>query len=276
MNFATLIAGTKPLAGGFALTIPPDWHQGRTAYGGLTAALALCAAQQVAGHGLPPLRSAAVSFVGPAYGDVEVRARVLRRGKNATWIGAEVTRTGEVVLSATFVFMGPVASSVHLNHCPPPEGLIACEQAKVFHPHPMMPICIASHFDLRFALPKSDGPKSDGPKSKRSKSEDKRPELSWWARLKQRSGIDPMQELLLIADCLPPGVQPLMAPATPVSSMIWQANLLTAAPITRDGWWLLRSAADYAENGCSSQVMRFWNADGEPIMAGMQSIALFG
>lgn len=261
MNFSALVAAAERHDCGFSVAIPAEWHQGRTAYGGLSSALALTAAMQVGGGGLPPLRSAAVSFVGPVYGAIDARARVLRRGKNATWIAAELLRDGEVVLTATFVFMGPVESRVHLNDCPPPEGLIAPEQAGKYQSHPLMPTFVANYFEVGFALPKSAS---------------KQPELCWWVRLRDRAGIDAMAELLLIADCLPPGVLPLMGPGTPVSSMTWQCNLLTAAPVTRDGWWLLRSTADYAENGCSSQVMRMWNADGAPIMAGMQAIALFG
>ena len=84
-----------------------------------------------------------------------------------------------------------------------------------------------------------------------------------------------MVELMAIADALPPGVMPLLR-AGPVSSMTWLVNLLTPAPTTRDGWWLVRSAGNYAENGCSSQDMGVWNADGEPVARGMQSSALFG
>ena len=58
--------------------------------------------------------------------------------------------------------------------------------------------------------------------------------------------------------------------------MHWQINLLTPAPFTRDGWYLLRSVGDYAEQGCSSQRMAIWNTDGAPVLAGMQSVALFG
>ena len=261
MSFAALIAGAEPRDGGFALSIPQEWHQGRTAYGGLSGALALEAARRVGGEGLPPLRSAVVSFVGPVYGAVLVQARVLRRGKNATWIAAEITREGDVVLTATLVFMGPVSSTVQLNDCPQPADLIAPEQAKTYINHPLMPTFIANHFEVAFALPRS---------------EEKRPELCWWVRLKDRSLIDPMSELLLIADSLPPGVLPLMSPGTPVSSMTWQINLLTPAPVTRDGWWLARSSGDYAESGCSSQTMRIWNRDGAPVTSGMQAIALFG
>jgi acyl-CoA thioesterase len=261
MSFSGLLEGAEPRDSGFALAIPESWHQGRTAYGGLSAALALSAARKVGGEGLPPLRSAAVSFVGPLAGPVEIAARKLRAGKNATWASAEVLSAGEVGLAATFVFMGPVSSTLQLNDCPAPEGLIAPQDAPVFGPNPYTPAFHKSHFEARFALPKAEG---------------KQPDVCWWVRLKEREGLDPATELLLVADALPPGVLPLMSVTTRVSSMTWQANFLTPTPRTRDGWWLLRSSADYAQDGCSSQIMRIWNADGEPVMAGMQSIAIFG
>lgn len=251
----------EDLPDGFRIAIPEDWHQGRTAYGGLSSALALTAAMRAGGADMPPLRSAMVSFVGPLYGPVEVRARVLRRGKNATWVSAEVQRTSECGLQASFVFMGPVASSLHFNDRPVPTGLIALDEAKVRGPHPLMPVFLRNYFEFRFALP-------HGP--------EKQPETCAWVRLKDRTGLDAMIELLLVADALPSGVMPLLSPGTPVSSMTWQINLLTAAPATKDGWWLLRSRSDYAENGCSSQTMDIWNAAGEPIASGMQAVALFG
>jgi acyl-CoA thioesterase len=259
MNFSELLGRSEPRDDGFVLAIPEDWHQGRTAYGGLSAALALTAAMRIGGE-LPPLRSAQVSFVGPLYGAVEVRAQVLRRGKNASWVSAEILREGEVGLTASFVFMGPVASELHLNERPLPEGAVPLDEARSFvNPH--APTFIQNHFELRFALPKTA---------------EKQPEICWWMRPREHAELDPMTALLLTADGLPPGVMPLLSRRAPLSSMHWQANLLTPAPATRDGWWLLRSAGDYAESGCSSQRMAIWNADGEPVMAGMQSVAVFG
>lgn len=259
MSLAALLAAAEPLADGFATRIPEDWHQGRTAYGGFSATLALAAAMRVGGD-LPPLRSAQVSFVGPLYGSIEARARRLRTGRNATWMGAELTRDGEVGLTASFVFMGPVESALHLNERPVPAGLIAPDEAGIFDMR-HSPVFLQRQFEVRFALPRGTG---------------KRPELCWWVRLKERDGLEPIAALLLIADALPPGVLPLLRPGVPVSSMCWQCNLLTPVPSTRDGWWLLRTTGDYAENGCSSQIMEIWNADGEAVMAGMQSVALFG
>jgi hypothetical protein len=213
-----------------------------------------------AGGELPPLRSAQVSMIAPLFGEVEVRAWVLRRGRNATWIAAEITRAGEVGFTASFAFMGPVASALHLDDRPVPAGLVPVDEARGFV-NERGPAFLRNHFDIRFALPRGEG---------------KQPEMCWWLRARDRDGLDPMVELMLCADGLPPGVMSLLAPATPVSTMQWQCNLLTPAPATRGGWWLLRSTGDYAEAGCSSQRMAIWNADGEPVMAGMQSVALFG
>lgn len=260
MSLRALLNGAEPLESGFRLTIPEDWHQGRTAYGGLSAALALEAARGVGGE-LPPLRSAAVSFVGPLNGRVEARARVLRNGRNVTWVAADILSEGEVSLAATFVFMGPVASGLHLNERPMPLGTIPVEQAKE-RISSRAPAFLSAHFDVRFALPPAERPV---------------PEICLWVRPRDREGIDPATALLLSADALPPGVFPLLMPnIPPVSSMTWQANLLTPTPATGDGWWLLRSRGDYAENGCSSQIMEAWNTDGQPVMIGMQSVALFG
>jgi acyl-CoA thioesterase len=259
MSFTDVVSSAEPIEGGFHVAIPADWHQGRTAYGGFSATLALVAAMRV-DDAPPPLRSAQVSFVGPLYGAVTVRARLLRQGRNATWIGVEITRDGEVGLTASFVFMGPIESALHLDDRPAPSGVIPPDAARDFAMR-NSPEFLRHHFDVRFALPRG---------------EEKRPELCWWVRAKQREGLDPMAELMLIADALPPGVLPLLEPRTPVSSMTWQCNLLTPAPASRGGWWLLRSTGDYAEKGCSSQRMEIWNADGEPMIAGMQSVAIFG
>ena len=258
MSLPEIIAAASLTDTGLIAEIPENWMQGRTSYGGLSSALALVAAQRLADD-LPPLRSAQVSFVGPLAGEVDVRVRMLRRGRNASWVSAEVTSEAGVGLTATFVFMGPVASTLHLNDMPPPAGLIAVDDAMPL-PESAGP-GFTRHFERRWALPRSA---------------DKVPELLWWVRLKDRAGLDPMVEMMLIADALPPGVMPMMTARAPVSSMTWLCNLLTPQPVTRDGWWLLRAAGNYAEDGCSSQDMAVWNANGAAIAAGMQSIALFG
>ena len=261
MSLAALLASAELLEGGFRLAIPESWHQGRTAYGGLTAALALHAARLAGGEGLPPLRSAQVSFVGPVYGAVEARARVLRRGRNAVWIAAELLRDGEVGTAATFVFMNPVKNQLELKYGRDIPGLIPLEQSTVREIPPGGPRLL-DHMEVRYALPRGL---------------ELKPEICFWLRASEREGIDPVLQLLLCADAPPPGVFAVLPrPVPPISSMTWLLNLLTPAIETRDGWWLMRVTGETSDQGCSSDRTEIWNADGEAVALCMQSVAIFG
>ncbi|KHK91426.1 thioesterase family protein [Novosphingobium malaysiense] len=260
-GFAGLLTAAKPLEDGLALMVPETWHQGRTAYGGFSSALALAAACKIGGDGLPPLRSAQMAMMAPVNGRVEARARIERAGRNATWIAAEIHAEKGLAFSASFVFMGAVDSGLHINDRPTPEHLVPCDEARAVTYTRHTPAFLANNFETRHALLPREG---------------KRPEMCRWVRTCERDRLDPMVEMLLVGDALPPGVMPMLHAAVPVSTMHWQVNLLTPAPATQDGWWLLSTVGDYAECGCSSQRMAIWNTQGEPVMAGMQSIALFG
>ena len=265
MSFAELLAGASPREQGVACTVPASWHQGRTAYGGFSAALALAAAMRAGGEGLPPLRSAQFAMIAPVNGAVEVSAGIVRRGRNATWAEARIDSNGGLAFTASLVFMGPIASDLHLDECRAPAGFTPPEQARPVMYSQHTPEFLREYFECRHALPPALPP-----------GQGARPEMCRWVRLADHAGIEPMLALVLLADALPPGVMPRLPAGVPVSTMHWQCNLLSPAPQTRDGWWLLRSTGDYAELGCSSQSMAIWNADGVPVLTGMQSVAVFG
>lgn len=259
-GFAEVLAGGDKLGDGLGLDVPESWLQGRTAYGGFSSALALVAAQSVE-EGLPPLRSAQLAMIAPLTGRIEARAEVVRRGRNATWIEARISGEKGLGFSASFVFMRPVESVLSFNERKPPADLLPAEAAPLVNFTNHTPAFLRNHFEARHALPPGG---------------DRKPGMCRWVRAILREGLDPMVELLLCADALPPGVMPMLHAGVPVSTMHWQVNLLTTVPMTGGGWWLLRSTADYADHGCSSQRMGLWNIRGEPMLAGTQSIALFG
>jgi len=67
----------------------------------------------------------------------------------------------------------------------------------------------------------------------------------------------------------------MLKEVAPISSMTWMVNILREKPVTTDGWWLLQSRAESAVEGYSSQDMLAWNRDGELVIAGRQSVAVF-
>lgn len=251
-----IINALQPIEGGWRGAIPDTWLQGRTSYGGLSAALALHAAQQ-SDEDLPPLRSALVAFIGPLSGDVVIRASRLRRGRNAAFVQADVESEAGLGLRATFVFMSAVESKLDHQVGSAPDFPRPGPGDTTFKGNSA--VSFAQNFEL---LDRRDATVGAA-------------EWLRWVRLNEREGLDPMVELIAVADCLPPAALKLIGGPAPCSSMTWQLNLLGSQPRTIDGWWLLRTNADYAKAGSSSQEMMIWNADGEPVAEQMQSVAIF-
>ncbi|MFW2852135.1 thioesterase family protein [Sphingomonas sp. TX0543] len=238
-------------------TIPDNWLQGRTAYGGLSAAIALHCAMQ-SEPDLPPLRSAQVSFIGPLAGPIMVTAHKLRRGKNAAFIQADIESEAGLGLRCTFVFMRAIESEVDYQTTTLPAFPQPGPDETTYKGNPH--VAFTQNFEF---LDRREGPGL------------KPAEWLRWTRLNDREGLDPMVELIAIGDCLPPAALRLLGRNVPISSMTWILNLLGPLPRTDDGWWLLRSNADYVRAGSSSQQMGIWNAAGEMVAEQMQSVALF-
>ncbi len=253
---ADILAGALPIEGGFSTVIPADWMQGRTAFGGLSAALALDAALRLEPD-LPPLRSAQVAFIGPLSGEVHVTATRLRRGRNAAFIQADVTSEAGLGLRATFVFMADLASAIAHDEAPRAELEPPGDEVELYTGPENFFTGNFNFFDPKAEL---------GP-------------AEWlrWGRLRERQGLQPLVELVAIGDALPPAAFKLAAErGTPLSSLNWQINFLTDTPTTREGWWLLTTRSDRAHHGYSSQRMTIWNAEGEPVAEAMQGVAIFG
>jgi Thioesterase-like superfamily len=258
-GLAELLLSADPVTDGRALTVPEIWHQGRTAYGGFTSALALAEAMRAGGPELSPLRSAQFAMMAPLAGRLEVRARVLRRGRNATWIAAEVSGEKDVGFTASFVFMKPVDSVLAIDQAAVPSAVLPVDEAPPV-PGERGPVFLTENFDVRHGS--AEGANAQG--------------VLWWMRPRDHETLDPTVALMLTADGAPPSVLMQLPERVPLSTMHWHVNVLSARPQTHDGWWLLHSSTGHAANGLSSERMAAWNSRLEPMLAELQSVAVFG
>lgn len=240
-----------------AMSIPADWLQGRTVYGGLTAALAL---QSVLWgiDNLPPLKSAAFAFVGPAAPSLTFQARCLRAGKSVTSVAVECNSTLGPALNATMIFGQDRPSDVHYNpaiapHVPP---VAACD----LWPLEATPDFLR-HFEVRMA----------GKAFPLSQSAD--PDFMVWIRHQDASGVDPMVALVALADGLPPAAMNFFKTPAPISTITWNFDILE--PVPEGGWFLLRSRAEQARDGYSTQTMEVWTESGQRLLWGRQNVAIF-
>lgn len=256
MNLSQLLARFTPGANSQKIEIPANWLQGRTAYGGISTVLAYQAAK-LSTDDLPPLQSAQISFVGPLSGSVEIHASVLRRGRNTAFIESKIMGEGGIGLACNFIFMSQRDSHLDFRALAKPD-------------FPLIP----GADDVRRGPPEFFTQNMQYP-DKRLTLGQGTPKIASWHRLTERDDVDTVAELLCIGDALPPSAMGLMTEKGMVSSMNWQVNMLNASPTTMDGWWYLESETHMAANGASSQYMTAWNSEGEAVMTGMQSVAIF-
>ncbi len=81
-----------------------------------------------------------------------------------------------------------------------------------------------------------------------------------WVRFNEPAGLDPITELVAIADALPPAAIRLTREPKPVSSMTWLFNILTAD--ARDARRMVAAALD--RRACPRRLFEPVDGDLEP------------
>jgi len=238
------------------ISLPQSWTQGRTAFGGVSAALAYHAASHIEEE-LPGLRSAQIAFTGPLFGDLTVETKMLRRGRSTAFVQSDLYGEKGLGLHCNFIFAAPRDTEVTAADMDKPD----------FPPLP-------SDEDIHSGPPQFFTSNMEFV-GKRIDTSIKTNRLTRWMRLKQRDGLDPITEVLMMGDSLPPSIMGMLDKNAMVSSMNWQVNIIADKIATENGWWLIDSRTHHADHGASSQFMSVWNSKRELMATGMQSVAYY-
>lgn len=262
IGYQEIAEGLRPVEQGWISSIPAHWKQGRTAYGGLSAALAYETALR--NHNdLPPLRSANISFIGPVSSDPLYKTALLRQGRNVTSVEVKGYVEDSVVIATNLAFGTSRSSDIAVDFAAPLSPPFSeCEPltpefAKDFVPQ------FFHNFETRLIA------------GQRPITGAEKGYIRTWSRHQDENSREGMASLLCIADVLPPAAMPMFNRMGPVSSMTWIFNVLSDNPQTQDGWWHIETELTAAREGYSSQIMRIWNTEGELVVEGMQSVTLF-
>lgn len=260
-GFSDVLGAVERHGDHFTVALPADWLQGRTAYGGLSAALCLEATLRSVPD-LPPLRSAQFAFVGPAIGVLRVAAGIMRRGKSAAFTSADLD--GESGLAARASFCFGAERDLAFNHADVPMPQAPdWDSCPSYYTWPTRPNFM-NHFEGR--LVSGARPRTPGA----------RPEMRVWLRHRDEAANGGIVSLLALADALPPAATILFPEPAPISTMTWSIDILDASPESASGWWLVQCAADTARQGYTAQSTVIWNPDGRPILTARQTVAIFG
>jgi acyl-CoA thioesterase len=262
-SFSALLEAIRATGGTYRAEIPEDWQQGRTTFGGLTAALCLAAVERALTD-LPPLRSAQFTFVGPAGGAVEMTPRLLRRGKSSVFASVELTAGGVLATHAIFSFNAARESLYSYRARPAPKAPPPGTTDAFFRSGKPK---YTQHFEAFVA----------GGQKPVSRAET--PEIVAWVRHRDPRAMTSLPGLIALGDTLPAAAYTMLAAPVPASSITWSVDLVDTVATLRapdDAWYLLRDAAEDVRDSYSVQDMALWGQDGALILLARQTVAIFG
>ena len=258
-SYSQLLAEFKPEGEGFGVSVSDNWRQGRTVYGGLSAALCVEAATRSVAS-LPPLRSAILSFIAPAEGDLLCVPSLLRRGKTTVFVAVDLFSKDQLAVRALLCFAAARPSALNYSNLPLPVVAAPDRSAPLRAYESAYPF--TRNFDWRLAS--GEGPFSGS----------KVPQLTHWLRHTDRGAADSASGLIVLAD-VPPAAIALWSAQAPVSTLTWIIDVLTDFPVGDDGWRLAQVRADTIQGGYSSEQLNLWSSSGPPLLASRQCVAVF-
>lgn len=247
------------------LTVPSSWGQGRTVFGGLSAALLLHSMRQE----LDPSRAvrvANVQFIGPLLVDKPFHIEIvhLRDGKNVTQLQGQIVQDGQVAVMVVAAFGADRPSKVSID----------LDAKKVDMPPkkanwiPAIPNIIPkfqAHIDMKF---EQGGAPFTGRKTSHYQG---------WMRFKQAPEYITDAHIIALIDAWPPApIQMLKWPA-PASTLSWNVEFLyPRANLAPSDWLFYRCETRQAADGYGHTEATICSADGGVIALSRQVVAVFG
>jgi acyl-CoA thioesterase len=245
-----------------SFVVPADWMQGRTTFGGLTAALAVQAMRDVEGKEWP-LRALQASFIGPVGGPTSVEVTLLRQGRNVRQVQATLRSGGEVAAVVLAAFGQGRATIVekHLPAQPPAEnkleGLIDVPFVPGMGPN------FLQHLVYRWA---GGEPPWVGRQSWHSK---------FFCRPRD-PGVDQELVTILVADMPPSPVLSAFDRFVPASSVSWELEFVPGEVKDANGFYRIDTDVVSAVEGYVNQRSTLWSPDGSLVALGYQVVGVYG
>ena len=244
-----------------------SWGQGRTLFGGLSAALAY---EKIKHNVDPerPLRSISINFSGQALADIpfSISEQVLSNGKSISQINGQliqnerivtqvcacfgIERESEISIVSPKVKLPPIGSNQRLNYM---KGLT---------PE------FVQHFEFEYC--KGQFPFSNSPLN----------ELAGWMRFKEPAENFTESHLIALIDAWPPTVLQKLKKPAPCATVSWNLEIvqplsLLEQPLRANDWFYYAAEIKQAHHGYAHTEAKVYSSDGTLIALSRQLIAVY-
>ena len=258
---ASLRTQWTPTADAWQIDLPEGWMQGRSAFGGLTAAAMAALGRRVVPDLERDLRLANIQLLAPVEpGRATGAATLLRAGRNITFVEVRMQQDAQLVATCVLVFAKKNDSTLNVAAPPPPET----PDPESLHPLPFVRGVFpefTQHVDMRWAA--GSAPYSGGS------------EAAFTGVYRYRVPIGDVEGVLALLDTWPPPSLALAESPVPASTVSWTAHVL-AVPNTFEQWFTFRYETIVGASGLHTIRGHLHDADGGLVGWTEQLVAVFG
>jgi acyl-CoA thioesterase II len=245
-------------------TISKEWSQGRTVYGGVSAAMLYASVKPYIDEDRV-LRSMSTNFVGPLISNepFSISVEIVRSGKNVSQLQSRAIQNGKVCVLSQLCFGAARPSKVEVINTDK-HNLSLPTKAKYFPPIPKLVPSFLKHFDLCI---QEGGAPFLGSKSSH---------YYGWMRYK----TPPMEineaHIIGLIDVWPPTLLQMLKWPAPASTVSWNLEFIYPhREILTTDWFAYKAETRQASCGYGHTEATIWDTQGEVVAISRQTVAIF-
>ncbi|MEP4891835.1 MAG: thioesterase family protein [Aliiglaciecola sp.] len=246
------------------LIIPKEWGQGRTVFGGLSAAM-VYAAIKIQVDDDRVMRSFNCNFVGPLLVDkeFEIVVEILRQGKNASQALGRIVQDGKTCVSCQVCFGVARKSKVVVKNND--NHMLEMPKKGSFLPQiPKITPKFLRYYDLSFMAGRMPFTGS------------KKSEINGWMRFKKPPAEITDAHLISLIDAWPPSVLQMLRLPAPASTMSWNVEFIHPhQDFSPADWFAFKVLTRQAADGYAHTEGNVWDQSGELIAISRQTVGIF-
>ncbi len=248
-------------------SVDASWGQGRTLFGGLSAALAFNKVRQNIDP-KRPLRSLAVNFSGQALADTpfSLEQQVLSNGKSISQVNGQVLQNERIVTQICACFGLERQSSIEISS--PKIELPKLGSHQRFNYMKGVTPEFVKHFEFEYC--KGQFPFSNSPSN----------ELAGWVRFKEPGEEFTEAHLIALIDSWPPTVLQKLKSFVPCATVSWNVEIvqplsLLEHPLQADDWLYYDAEIKQAHHGYVHTEAKIYSSDGTLLALSRQLVAVY-
>lgn len=247
-----------------SISIPSDWTQGRTVFGGLTAALIYSAIKDQVSQDRT-IRSLNFNFVGPleSKSPFVIEVDILRQGKNVTQVTGKAIQDDKVAVLCQACFGVPRKSKISILSESKHQMKLP-KKAKFIPQIPKITPKFLRHFDLvidQGSLPFTGSKLSN---------------IDGWMRLSETLTEITEAHIICLIDAWPPTVLQMLRWPVPASTICWNMEFINQQDCySGDKWFAYQASTRHAESGYANTEANIWDSNGRLIVMSRQTVGIF-